>query len=230
MSAVLDIVLVGLLVICTLIGARRGLVRSAFRFLGTLAAACASSVLGKAAADWIYGTLFRPAIIERVDSSLTQAANNGTMPHLLDNFPDFMVRALAQAGITEETLQSQMTTQIDKAAETVANAIAPALTGLLKTMAVIVIFMLLMVVVRMAVSAIAAVFRVPILNGVNKLLGGVFSFLTALVFLWAALALVQLLLPVTTSEMQAQVQALIGDSVAAKALWNFNPFSGMFSL
>ncbi len=225
----LDIAIIVIFALCVIFGIKRGLVRSALRFIGSVAAACLSTFFGTMAAQWIFTNLFRPAIVQRVNQSLTAADDATQVTNILDTFPDFFLRILEKNGVTKTSLNNQIAANINSAAETVATAVAPAIISLLKMMAVIVIFMLLMVVVRMVVNMAAGVFKLPILHEINSLLGGVFSFLTALVFVWAAFALVQLLLPMTPADWQNEFQRLVQTSVIAKLFLQFNPLGMMFS-
>ncbi|WP_099204790.1 CvpA family protein [Scatolibacter rhodanostii] len=226
----LDIILVVIFILCIVWGVRKGLVHSALRFIGTVVAASCSGLLGGMAAQWIYDTFFRPAIVQKVNEGLAEAAAEEKMYQVFEGFPEFIIRALEKLGVTQESLSNQMTTQVDKAAETVAQAFAPIMVGLLKVMTVLVIFMLLMIVVRVLVNSISAVFKFPVLREVNGALGGIFNLLTALVFAWAIFSLFQMVLPMLTLEMQAEIQKVTNESKIAQMFFSFNPFRNLFAL
>lgn len=226
---ILDIILLAVFVFCVILGVRKGLIRSALQFAGTIAAACLSGWLGNMAAHSIYNNFFRPAIIQKVNEQIanTSGTNHGIY-NVFSSLPEFMVRALEEIGITQQSLQSEIDAQTGKAAAIVADAFAPILTELLKIMSVIVIFMLLMIIARVAANFVANMFTVPVLREVNAVLGGLFSLLTTLIFVWAVFALLQILLPMTSLEIQDKVQGVLKDSVAAKAIMAFNPLTALF--
>ena len=95
-------------------------------------------------------------------------------------------------------------------------------------LAVIVLFCLFMIVVRLAANLLSAAFQLPLLNGVNALLGGVFGLLLAVVSLWILLAAVEVFTPMLASDVQAQMEDALRQSTLAGPLVNWNPLDIMF--
>jgi len=103
MGYTLDIVLVAVCVAFVAIGAHRGFIRSAAHFLGAVVAASLAGLLGGAAAQWVFDTLFRPGLVERIGESLASLGSGDTytaVQGVFASLPDFILRALEQAGVS----------------------------------------------------------------------------------------------------------------------------------
>ena len=105
---------------------------------------------------------------------------------------------------------------------------APVFVGFLKVLAVIVLFCLFMIVVRIVANLLATVFHLPILRAVDGLLGGVFGLLLAVISIWIVLAAVQVFTPMLAADTQAQVETALRQSYLAGLVVNWNPLGIMF--
>ena len=217
MGYVLDILIVAVCVVFIVVGAYRGLIRSAAHFLGAVLAACLASALGGPLAQWVFDTLFRPALVERIGESLTSFGSGDTLAavqQVLSSLPDFILRALEQAGVTDVTIASSLANQSSQAASAIADALSPVFVGFLK--------------VRALAGVLSTAFHLPILRQVNALLGGVLGLLLAVVSLWILLAAVEVFTPMLAADTQAQVETALRQSYLAGLVVNWNPLGIMF--
>ena len=171
---VLDLVLFGVFVLLVAVGVFRGFVRSAVHFLGSIIAACLAALLGGMAAQWLFDTMFRGALVERVQGSLNMLGTSdafSSVDNVLASLPDFIVRALEDAGVTASSIQGGITSGSGMAAEKVVSLLAPTFVSFLKVLAVIVIFALLMVVVRILAQVLGSALRLPVLGQLDSILG-----------------------------------------------------------
>ncbi|MGI6256268.1 MAG: CvpA family protein [Acutalibacter sp.] len=231
MGIALDLILLAVCIVFVAVGAHRGLIRSAAHFLGAVVAACLAALLGGAAAQWVFDVLFRPALVERVGESLANLGSGDTytaVQSVFSTLPEFLLRALNQAGISAASVTEAMAGQSGQAAELIADALAPVFVGFLKVLAVIVLFSLFMVLVRIGANVLSTAFRLPLLGGVNGLLGGVFGLLLAVVSIWIVLAAVQVFLPMLAADARAQVEDALRQSYVAGLIVNWNPLGIMF--
>ncbi len=231
MNYALDLVLLGVFLLFTAVGVKRGFVRSAAHFLGSVISAFLASALGGAAAQWVFDTLFRNALVERINESIASLGGGditAAAKSFFSSLPDFLVRALEEAGVTASTLEGTLTTKTGEAAELVADSLAPVFVGFLKVLAVIVLFLLFMMLVRILADLLSGVFHLPILRQLNGLLGGVFGFLLALVSIWVLISAVQVFTPMLAEDSREAVQTSLDRSVLAGILVGSNPLGVMF--
>lgn len=232
MQFALDGILLVFFLLFLLVGVRRGFIRSAAHFLGAVLSACLAGALGGLAAQWLFDSFFRGALVEKIQESISTlgagdlaAAAQG----FLSSLPDFVLRALESAGITVSSITGGLESQTGQAAEVVADALSPVFVGFLKVLAVIVLYLLfMMVVVRALADLLSGVFHLPLLRQVNGLLGGVFGLLLACVSLWVVLAAVQVFLPMLAQDTQTKIQTLLDQSYLAGFLVNSNPLGFLF--
>lgn len=232
MGYILDGVVIAVCLICVLVGVQRGFIRSAVHFLGSVIAACLASVLGGAVAQWLFDTLFRGAMVEKINETLQSlGAENAVaaIQQVLDSLPDFLVRAMEEAGVTVSRISGEITNQSSQAAGMIADYLAPVFVGFLKVLAVIVLFFLLMTLVRLLAHLVGNMFRLPILGQIDGLLGGVFGFLLALLAVWVVVAAVTVFIPVLDTATRYQVDQVLGQSMIAKLFMQSNPLKGMFA-
>ncbi|MCH5353200.1 MAG: CvpA family protein [Acutalibacter sp.] len=231
MNLILDLVILCVFVLFIVVGIRRGLVKSAAHFLGSILAAFFASALGGAIANFAFNALFRDALVERIGESLSSLGTGSmfsAIEKVLSSLPDFINRALQQAGINSNTLESVVADRSNQAAELIADALSPVFVSFLKVLAVIVLFALFMVIVRVLADMAAGVFRLPMLRQVNGALGGLFGFLLALVSVWIAVSAVQVFTPMLAAETQADVEIMLDRSFLAGLIIRINPLGAMF--
>lgn len=231
MGYVWDVVFVGICVAFVAIGAHRGFIRSAAHFLGAVISACLAALLGGAVAQWVFDALFRPALVERIGESLANLGNGDTytaVQGVFSSLPEFVLRALEDAGVTAASVTEALAGQSGQAADLIADSLSPVFVGFLKVLAVIVLFCLFMVVVRILANMLSTVFHLPVLNAVNGLFGGVFGFLLAVVSIWIVLAAVRVFTPMLAADTQAQVETALRQSLIAGMMVHWNPLGIMF--
>lgn len=231
MNVMLDLVLLCVFLLFTFIGIRRGFVKSAAHFLGSILAAFFASALGGAAAKWVFDAMFRDALVERISGSIASLGTgsaSAAVDGLLSSLPDFIVRALAEAGITANSLEGVVSTRSGQAAELIADSLAPVFISFLKVLAVIVLFCLFMIVVRVLADMVVGLFRLPLLRQLNGALGGLFGFLLALVSVWILISALQVFLPMLQMEAQVDIEIMLDRSIIAGLVTRMNPLGAMF--
>ena len=132
-------------------------------------------------------------------------------------------RALNAAGITEGSVMAQLQSGAEGVAQGITNALSPMLIGLIRVLAMLVLFLLLTIAIRAVATLLTGLFELPVLHGLNSVLGAVFGCLLAVLFLWIGLACVQVFLPMLGADIQNAFQTVLGESVFAEALYRFNP-------
>lgn len=229
MNFILDIVILVIIAVFVIIGIKRGFVQSAARFVGAILAAVFSSILGGAAAQWIFDTLFRESLTEKIGNSINESVSAGAnASNFISTLPDFIVRILEDAGITEQSIGSGLESTQQQVAQAIVDGLAPAFVGIIKIVTVIVLFMIFMFVVNLIANFLNGVVSLPVLSSLNSLLGIGFGVLRAVVLIWIVFAVMSAILPILSNEMQADIASFIDGTVISKFFINANPFNSMF--
>lgn len=231
MNMLFDGAVLVIILICVLVGIQRGFIRSVVHFLGSIIAACLASALGGALAQWLFDTLFRQAMIDKINTSLQSLGADSVIAaaeQMIASLPDFLVRALEEAGVTAASISGGVAAQTGQAAQMVTDYLAPVFVNFIKVLAVIVLFFLFMTLVRLLASLVAELLRLPILGTLDGALGGIFGFLLALVGVWIVVAGITVFLPMLDSSTQANIERALDQSFLAGLLVNVNPLKGLF--
>lgn len=231
MGYILDGIILLICLLCVMAGVKRGFIHSVVRFLGSIVAALLASAMGGVLAQWLFDTMFRGAMVEKINSSLQSlGADNAAAAanQILASLPDFLVRALEEAGVTLETVSHAINTQTGQAAGMVVDYLSPVFVNFLKVLAVIVLFFLFMTLARLLAALVSDLLRLPILKELDGLLGGIFGFLLALVSVWVVVAGINVFMPMLDPPARFQVKTVLDNSILTGVLVNMNPLSGMF--
>jgi Colicin V production protein. len=224
----LDIAIIVLLILSIAAGVRSGFIKSAVRFVGAILAAIISGFLGGPIASWLFTSFFRESLLMKVTTAVGSGADIITIQQALRSLPDFMVKALENEGITANELAESLSTRQGMAAEMMVDAIAPMFITFIKLFCVIILFMLLMVAVRALANFFESIFRLPMLNVINGLLGAVFGALMALILIWIVFAALGVFIPLFDAETQYNINGFLQNSKLISAMMSFNPLNLMF--
>ena len=147
-SIIWDISLAVIILLVVFMGFGRGFLSSLISLVGTAASCIVAALLSPKAANWIYDNYLAQTVEGSISESLSAK---------LDTFANL----LNQMGL--------------------ADTVTDAANGTVRTLAVslitvvvfLVIFLLAMLIVRLLIHAMRGVNRVPVLGGINRILGGV---------------------------------------------------------
>ena len=223
MRFVLDIGILLILGIFAYLGAKKGFIKSCGDFLGAFAAMIMACVFSKTAAEWIFGTFFREALTEKIAAAVTGMKTADAVSSVFRDFPEVIQRGLLAAGITEGSVMVQLQNGTVDAAEGITEAISPLMIDFIRILALVVLFILLMVVIRALINLLSGLFKLPLLNGINKLLGGVFGILMAVVAVWVVFACIKAYMPMLSAEMQERIVGAQEHSALLRSFFEINP-------
>ena len=223
MHFVLDAGVLLVIILLAVVGAKKGFIKSCADFCGSLLAMIGAGVLSGPAAEWVYSVFFRTALEEKITTAVAGLGAADAVDTVFSDFPDVIQRALNAAGITEGSVMAQLQSGAEGVAQGITNALSPMLIGLIRVLAMFVLFLLLTIAIRAVATLLTGLFELPVLHGLNSVLGAVFGCLLAVLFLWIGLACVQVFLPMLGADIQNAFQTVLGESVFAEALYRFNP-------
>ena len=223
MHFLLDAGAVIVILLLAVVGARKGFIKACADFCGSLLAMIGAGILCGSAAAWIYGAFFRTALEDKITGAVAGLSAADAVNTVFMDFPEVIQRALSAAGITEGSVMAQLQSGAADVSRGITDALSPMLIGLIRVLAMLVLFILLTVVIRAVAALLTGLFELPVLHGLNSVLGAVFGGLLAVLFIWVALACVQVFLPMFSPDVQAAVNGILGESAFAGALYKFNP-------
>lgn len=233
MSVFLDGLILVVLLLFTLNGIRKGIVRSIISFIGITLAVFLSSFLGRAAAELIYSSFIKQGIIDSVSSSVSNTIGQGTdsiIREIMDCLPDFITVLVPELD-SSDYLTDAINSGADSAAYAVEKLVSPIITGVISVFAVILIFLLLIIIVRLISNTVARTFQIPVLLGINRVFGGVLGFLSGSVFIMLVVLIIRLIASLTSDNtfitQQVYYQTYLFRFFNSFNIFDFILFSGI---
>ena len=190
MNILLDIIIIAIIGITAFISAKRGFVRALISAVGfVLAIILAFSLSGPIAAS-VTENYVKPVVEEQTLSILSNASGenlNTVSENLWNELPDFVINAVASAGLTEESISDSISKSTAKTTEDLATHITdtlfiPIVESLIKAIITLVLFLILMVLVLFLSRVLNKLFSGFIFGKFNSLLGGALGILKGVVF------------------------------------------------
>lgn len=192
MSLIIDLIIVSLILICVLIYAKRGFVKSVFGVLGFVAAIVLSFAFSSPLANLVYDKAVEPAICSVIETTIhdtTDDINSAvieTLPSFIKNNVDFSNTNLYNPADIDTPKMM---------AEKICNDfVEPTTLSLLKIIFSIILFVLLSIVIKFVVKLLNRVFSFSIIGKLNATLGGVLGAIIGIVFALLFVLIINLLI------------------------------------
>ncbi len=210
---IVDLVFVALLVINVLDGRRKGFIKITLSFAALLVAWFFASELSMPVAEWANEAFAGGWITKAIEGTIADSIANGS-DALLASIPDYISNAAQAAGVSLEEIASQLGNTVDPvvAAEKIYGAIENNFViSVLRIISFFAIYLIMNWVASIAIGVIGRVFRLPVLKGINKLLGSVVGALKGILI--AAIISIILSLAAMAVPETAFAQALDGSVI-----------------
>ena len=213
---IVDYVILGILGVSVLFGFYRGFIASVLNTGGCLISVVGSFMLYPKLTEYIANN----PELQRTLLTYTDASSRiGDLATTIMNVGSMTAQSIAdvveKAGLPESisnVLRNNLSSQVYGASESVSSYVSQTvMSASTNILCYIVCFVALYLVISLALSAIRAIFRLPVLKQLDGLVGGVFGFLRGMILvfvLFALLPLVQTIVPLDTVNDVVQVSKL----------------------
>ncbi len=202
MNWIADLLIVLILVLCTLIGKKRGFIKTFFGFFGSLIAFVVSSVLSKPVGTFLAEKCFSP-VMNRVLLEALREKIGSVETVDFSVLPESAAEILEKFGTNADSINSFLAAQSELAGQQLQDAVLdfivrPVSIAAGVSVAFIVLFLVLAVGIRILVRALDLISKLPILNFSNRFLGA------GIGFVWGVLlaVIVSAILTVAAPAMQ----------------------------
>ena len=169
---IFDIIVILIFITLIIINVVRGAAKSLAGILTVVVSYFASTALGKMAGAYLYDIFVKPALTQAVTNAVSNVsadAANGVVSAL----PSWLTGLLS---ISAEDFSKLLKEPINNVSGTVSDAVnqavQPVATGILTFFITILLFLIIWIILRkILVKPIVGLFRLPVLNFINRLLG-----------------------------------------------------------
>lgn len=202
MGIVVDILFLLVILLGFYFGMKRGFFRSVFDLAATVAALIIATWFSGIVAHGFYYEVLREPMVRQITESLATSSSGNGAEAALSALPELFTGALNFYGVTADTLNSAIANATGSAAEAAVAVMAPVIISVLKSLFSLVIFVILLVILRIVSELLSRIFRLPVLNQLDKGLGSALGLAQGLVIVFLLCFSVQVLSYLFSPEWQ----------------------------
>ncbi len=191
MSLLLDLIVIAVFAISLIAGIYKGFIRSVMGIGVLIATVILSSSLAAPFGRYLDDNFVHSAVsseVERAIDGLTDDVDGINLEKLFEEKPKVFTDILERFDMNFDNLKNYFETDLEgsnEAKEALAEYIAvPVSVTLSKAIAFAVLFIGFLILLTLAMKLLNLLFRLPILNGTNKLLGAIFGGVRGFIFVW----------------------------------------------
>ena len=237
MWIILDIIIVAILVVFAVIGAKKGLIRSLSGVAVTLVALVLTLVFSSPLADFFRTTVIYHSLVDRVNTKISdyvdESAGADSLRGLFgEEMPQGIDDMLKSFGTSGEKVGDKCDELIAAGADNVRSVVcdyivSPAAEAISKALAVIAVFIGSVIVLKLLAWLIGLIFKLPLLDGVNKFGGFLFGLVMGLVVCCLFCSAVGIALPYLRGAGIGIDEETVKNAVIFSAVDRINPLSFM---
>ena len=207
MGIIVDLIIVGILVLCVFLGYKRGLTGSLLKIVTFLLALIIAFILFKPVSNFIINnTKLDENLESSIKSMFLEVEENDTSSNMPTAMTDYINKVIEDAADDAKTA----------VVETAARDVAISIINLGVVIVVYIIARIILIFVKGIASLIT---KLPVIKQFNKLGGIIFGLLKALVIIYVILAIISFVSPVITD---SGVIDAINQSFIGKGMYNNN--------
>lgn len=197
MSWVIDIIALAIIVLCILISAKKGFVKTIVEFVGFIAAIVIAFTVSTPIAGMLYDNIVEPPIITAVCEQAEDKSAE-VVDSTLGALPGFLAESAENFGLSTDMLSNSINENMGEGLETAIqttskNLIRPIFVKLIGLIIAIILFLVLIIVVKLLAKVINKLFSFSIIGKVNRSLGGVIGVIKGLIYALLFCAVISLI-------------------------------------
>ncbi len=239
MAYVADLVILAVIVLSTVLGYRRGLVKTMFKCLTFVAAVLAAYTFGSAAGEYIQTTSeyekVEVAVNSAVDDFFDKKAEEslGDAKKAQNGLEDSEIgKILSKLGVDSRDLLEKYEAEVLDGKNNLKESFVKKISdGLLKRIALVVgtiaVFAASLLLLKLASKLVEALFKLPLLKNVNKGGGALLGLVLGFVYAFAICAIVEMLLPYIPDNPVVYM-GMEENTVVYRFFLNLNPILFLF--
>ncbi|MBQ5398248.1 MAG: CvpA family protein [Ruminococcus sp.] len=230
---ILDIILVAFATILVIAGIRRGIARTILNVASVAVSGVLAYFGSKLLSSWIYTQFISQSVTQSVSETVEGSAQNAQIisQEAVDQLPEFIKILLKGLGITCDSIAGSAyeaaNNNADSIAQTVDNSIAPVVISVLSAVLLVVLFIVFMFVCKLISRKLALIFELPVINSINRLLGGALGLVEGVAICYLAILVCRIILPLSADPIITP--EMIDTSVIFKTVY-YSDFMNAFAL
>lgn len=207
---IIDAILILIFISCVLDGRRKGFVKMILSVAAILVSILIANEYSSPVAEWANEAFVHEATVNTIAELISSHLNSGTQA-VINAIPKYIIDAAETGGVAVSSVISDIGSSVDavQAAEQIYSGIYNVIIEtLLSAAAFLVVYAVCNFVLSFGVSIINRFFKLPVLKGINKLLGGVLGAAKGII----VITVVSLLLVVAGNIFSGMLGAAVNES------------------
>lgn len=208
---VIDGILVLIFAATVLDGRRKGFFKTMFSLVATAVSLLIAYEYSAPIAEWANEAFIQNAAVTSLANSISAHLNDGTQA-MLDAIPGYITEAAQAVGVSVSGVVSDISSSFDavQAAEKIYGGVYSVLVfPILSVVSFLIIYAICNAVLSFGIKFLNNIFRLPVLKGLNKLLGGVLGALKGLVIVALLSIILVIVAPILPEELAEAVNSSI---------------------
>lgn len=243
-GVITDIIIIAILLVNVIAGAKKGFVYTAYRFLRLIISFIAAYFFAKPLAEIIKTTPIHSSLSKSLEGSLSNYIDNavsGVVHGSAENISEHIqasdsgIGALLKAfGRSPEEIAAEYSRLMEQKAETAAEdlkqfIITPVTDAITIAISFILIFAISLLVLYLVMKLLNLVAEAPVINVLNRLLGGVAGAIAAIIQIFVISIILDALLPLAGSA-GIDILGQIKDSQLYSFIFSINPIALLIAI
>lgn len=184
---VADITIIAVISVLAFIGIKRGIAVTVLNILGIIVTAAAAFYLSGIISDFIYDTFLQESVTENLQQIISLNGEKYAVENCLDSLPDWLNSFVSGA-------YNMFGAQVSDAGSAVVTTgigfiegmVKVAVTKVFDVVAFVILGILIYIIVKIIIHHLLKLFKLPLINGINKFLGGILGVFEGMVLMFIA--------------------------------------------
>ena len=221
-AILIDIILLAVLAGTMLRYAKKGFVSGLISLVGSLVSLALAWIVSGSVSPVVFENFFKSGLTERLSEAL-RGQGAGGLNTILDGLSGIVPQRFLDdiAGKASELFRSGTP---DLAQRVVEELIAPLVVPLITVVLFFATFVLCRVLVALLVTSLTNLNKIPVIGGVNRLMGIAVGFVAGLIHVLLGLCLVWAIVVITNGTLPGLNDAALSGSVLYRLFAAYNPF------
>lgn len=198
MWILLDISVIALFILFVVSAYKAGIIRSLFRLIGAVVAIVLSSYIASVIAEFVYNQFVRESILNQVNIFINDYISNNIIyaPDSASNsIKEFVLRLLIVRDLDEQKINQIISDTTINAANEITNAISPMIINSIRTIVMIILFILFNIIIKFLIKSVGTVCKLPVIKQVDNIFGAILGIINFFVIIMIIMLLIRVCVP-----------------------------------
>lgn len=180
-----DIIIASVILLFTFIGIKRGIAVTVFNILGIIVSAVATYYLSGMISDFIYDTFIQESVTENLQQIISLNGEKYATVNCLESLPDWIKGFVSGIyDMFDVQVYSAGSAAVTNGVNFIEGIVKKAVTDVFDIIAFFILGIIIFLIIKIAIRYLLKLFKLPLINDLNKFLGGILGVLEGIVLMF----------------------------------------------